>query len=154
MTLVTLAFKYQLTINLLLMKKILKMMKKQKPFLIKYGWSNNPATRAESSSGGAFYEIAKQFIKNGGVVYGAHLFGSDNLSHIRVDNINDLELLQGSKYIQSNIGSCLKQILVDIKSGIKVLFCGTPCQVASVRTIIQSDLLFCNIFLLFCNFQL
>jgi coenzyme F420-reducing hydrogenase beta subunit len=115
---------------------------REKPFLIKYGWSNNPATRAKSSSGGAFYEIAKQFIKNGGVVYGARLFGSDNLSHIRVDNINDLELLQGSKYIQSNIGSCLKQILVDIKSGIRVLFCGTPCQVASVRTIIQSDLLF------------
>lgn len=98
-----------------------------------YGWSKDEKIRKSSSSGGAFYEIAKKFIENGGVVYGAYLKKPINLKHARIASIENLYKLQGSKYIQSDISNTFKEIKKDLDNGYSVLFSGTPCQVAAIK---------------------
>ena len=58
--------------------------------------------RLESSSGGIFTLLAYEVLNNNGVVYGAAFDQSFEVRHIRVDNVNDLPKLRGSKYAQSN----------------------------------------------------
>ena len=54
------------------------------------------------------------------------------LQHIRINTIEELPKLQGSKYVQSTIFDALPCIKKDLESGKKVLFSGTPCQVDSL----------------------
>ena len=83
----------------------------------------------QSSSGGIFGEIASMVIRNGGVVCGAAFSDHECVAHIIIDNPGDLRLLQGSKYLQSNVGDSFRQIKQYLDQGRLVLFTGTPCQV-------------------------
>lgn len=61
-----------------------------------------------SASGGIFAEVAACFLESKGVVYGCSMEineGRLNPQHIRIEAAADLYKLQGSKYVQSNIGS-------------------------------------------------
>jgi len=88
--------------------------------------------RRESSAGGVFTQLAEQVIAEGGVVYGAAFDTSWNVTHCRVDNITDLSKLRGSKYVFSNFASAISDAVNDLNDGHKVLFSGTPCQVAAM----------------------
>lgn len=89
--------------------------------------------RLESSSGGLFTALASEILAEDGVVYGA-AFGEDwKVEHIRVDNEADLKRLRGSKYVYSDFASSIAEALKDLEAGRKVLFTGTPCQVAAMR---------------------
>ena len=103
-----------------------------------YGWSKDKKIRNSSSSGGAFYSIAKSFIESGGVVAGASLIDPYNVKHIIVETIDDLALLQKSKYIQSDISDFYHDVLFYLKSNKKVLLCGTPCQIAAAKVILKN----------------
>lgn len=92
-------------------------------------YSQNDNVRISSSSGGLFYTVAKHIIENGGIVYGAALDENLYLSHKGVDSLEDLYLLQGSKYLQSDIKLCFREIKKHLSENRPVLFCGTPCQV-------------------------
>lgn len=89
-----------------------------------------------SASGGVFSEIALSFLKNNGVVYGA-TFKKDKkgctVYHERIDSPDKLYLLQGSKYIQSNIMNSYENVKNDLRAGKNVLFSGTPCQVDALK---------------------
>lgn len=85
-----------------------------------------------TTSGGAAQVLSKFIIENNGVVYGCAALPGVQVKHIRVDNISDLELLKGSKYVQSNILDIFPLVKKDIQSGVKVLFIGVPCQVAAI----------------------
>lgn len=92
----------------------------------------------KSASGGAFSALAESVLREGGIVYGAAM-ARDNSAilkvvHIRVDNINDLTMLQGSKYLQSDMSDIYSDLQRDLKQGKVVLFSGTPCQNAAVRS--------------------
>ena len=84
------------------------------------------------SSGGVATVISRYIISTGGVVYGCSAKDIRNVHHIRVDNEDGLEELKGSKYIQSVIGGIFAQVKQDLLSNRKVLFIGTPCQVAGL----------------------
>ncbi len=92
-------------------------------------YSKNDNIRISSSSGGLFYTVAKYIIENGGIVYGAAFDENLYLSHNGVDSVEDLYLLQGSKYIQSDTRLCFREIKKHLVANRPVLFCGTPCQV-------------------------
>ncbi len=85
--------------------------------------------RSASSSGGIFTLLAEKIIGRGGVVFGA-AFSHDyrNVNHIAVDKKEDLYLLRGSKYLQSNIGDIYKDVRTYLENKKEVLFSGTPCQ--------------------------
>ena len=91
---------------------------------------------AQSQSGGAFSAIAVQVLNDGGVVYGAAFDQSHLVRHIRVDSVEGLSALRGSKYVQSEVSDIFRQVRSDLRSGTKVLFCGTPCQVAGLKSYI------------------
>lgn len=95
-----------------------------------YAFKAEDDLRRESASGGAFAAIAKSILLEHGVVYGASIDNLFRVKHIRVDSIDDLSKLQGSKYVQSNLENVFRQMTTDLRSGKVVLFSGTPCQVA------------------------
>ena len=93
------------------------------------------ATLKKSASGGVAHEIAKAMIESGGIVYGA-AWDADNqwVEHCRANSQEELIAFQGSKYVQSIISQeTYKSIKRDLKNNI-VLFIGTPCEVAAVRS--------------------
>lgn len=103
---------------------------------IKYvysAWNKNYAIKKSSTSGGIFYELSKSIIEEGGIVAGVAWNSDFFPQHIVIDNISDISLLQGSKYSQSNTGMIYKTIKENLITGRKVLFSGTPCQVAALK---------------------
>ena len=96
----------------------------------------------KSASGGIFSGIAREFLKNGGIVYGVtqeYRNGNINIFHTRADCVEKLESLQGSKYVQSRMLNIYKEIKDDVKNNRMVLFSGTPCQVAAVKKFFERD---------------
>ena len=100
--------------------------------------NQNENIRLRSSSGGIFTLIAEEILNQGGVVFGA-AFDDDfkSVHHIFVDNTDDLEKLQGSKYVQSKIGDTYKQAEDYLEGGRKVLFTGTPCQIGGLYSYLK-----------------
>ncbi len=98
-------------------------------------WSKDDRLRERSSSGGLATEISRSFIQSGGVVYGAAFVKPFTFQHIRCSNVEDLLKIQGSKYVQSDTRQIYNQVKNDFSKGIKVLFIGTPCQVAAIKRV-------------------
>ena len=88
------------------------------------------------------FAIHLQILSGGGIswsVYGAKFDTGFRVIHSRATTLDECFLFCGSKYVQSDMGSCFEQIANDIKSGYYVLFTGTPCQVAAVNTFIMKN---------------
>lgn len=103
------------------------------------------SSRTRSSSGGVFYTLAKYVIEEKrGWVFGAAFADHFQLQHIGVNNIQDVEKLRGSKYLQSKMGDTFLQIKRLLTDGVFVLFVGTPCQVAGLRAFLRKP--FDNLF--------
>lgn len=107
------------------------------------GFSNHEAVRYESSSGGVFTEIASYILKNKGAVFGAAWGENLSLSHICVEEESDLWKLRSSKYVQSNLENTYGEIKNLLKiPGKKILFSGTPCQVAAIKSTFNCENLY------------
>ncbi len=103
--------------------------------------------RAAGSSGNAFGVFANQCLATGnGVVYGSamdpDLYGASCKSTDEVP----LSALQKSKYFESRMEDAIRRVQKDVRAGRDVLFCGTPCQAAAVRSVLGSpeNLLLCD----------
>ena len=101
--------------------------------------NKNEKIRSTSSSGGVFYELANQFIQKGGVVYGCALEKNMVARHVCVEDIENLEKLKSSKYVQSDMGNVMSEIKKKLLTGQKVLFSGTPCQTAGLRNYLGKE---------------
>lgn len=95
--------------------------------------------RQRGSSGGMFELLATEFLKNGGVVYGAVCDKNLKVHHERAANTDELLPLLKSKYVQSDITEIYEPIANDIRSGKQVLFSGTPCQCMAIRNFLKDD---------------
>lgn len=95
--------------------------------------------RKKSSSGGVFACLARQTIKQGGSVFGVLLDQDLTVRHAEIRDLKDLDLLRGSKYVQSEVGLSFQQVRQRLQEGKKVLFSGTPCQVAGLKNYLQKD---------------
>lgn len=109
------------------------------PLLSYAAWNKNVAIRYKSSSGGLFTVIAETILDRGGVVYGASWENGLQLTHIGVEDRTGLEKLRGSKYLQSDMGTCYLEIRNHLRNNRWVCFCGTPCQVAALRLFLRND---------------
>lgn len=108
----------------------------RKPVTAYAGWDKNNEEYVTSTSGGAASAFSRWMINQGGIVYGCSMSGIE-ARHIRVDDVIDVYKLKGSKYVQSTIGDCYRQALYDLHQGRKVLFVGTPCQVAALKSLVS-----------------
>lgn len=98
--------------------------------------SRDEEARRKSSSGGVFYELASKILSEGGYVCGAVFDEHFHVKHIVSNTQKDLYRMMGSKYAQSDMGMCFRQIKTLLDEGKNVLFTGCPCQVAGLRTYI------------------
>ncbi|MGN0181274.1 MAG: Coenzyme F420 hydrogenase/dehydrogenase, beta subunit C-terminal domain [Candidatus Ornithomonoglobus sp.] len=97
---------------------------------------------SKSASGGIFAGMARAALDQGGVVFGAALVyenGRLNPKHIGINNETELYKLQGSKYVQSSIGSTYKEAKQFLDEGRKVIFSGTPCQISGLNSFLKKQ---------------
>ena len=92
--------------------------------------------RMKSSSGGVFTLLAEEILDQGGLVCGAAFDDDFRLSHVVIDSKDKLEPLKNSKYAQCSVDYTYRKIKTALDSGRKVLFTGTPCQVAGIKSYI------------------
>lgn len=95
--------------------------------------------RKESSSGGIFTEIAKYVLLNNGVVFGAAYSNNWHVEHIEVKEVGNLNKLRGAKYSESRLGNTYDRIKKYLNKDILVLFSGTPCQAAGLKSFLKRD---------------
>ncbi len=95
------------------------------------------SNRNTGSSGGVFFELAKKFIAEGGIVYGAAFNEHLKLVHIKAKNNFELLKLCKSKYLHSDMTGVYAEISKLLKNNIKIMFVGTPCQVSAVKNMFQ-----------------
>lgn len=99
------------------------------------GWNTDDEMRMVSSSGGAFPAIASEVLAAGGIVYGA-VFARDTKRIVHRSSKNvAMRDLQGSKYVQSDLGNTFRDVIQDLNYGKTVLFVGTPCQVNGLKNL-------------------
>ena len=92
-----------------------------------------------SASGGASSVLVNSVLNKNGIVYGCVQRNYKHISHERIDKIKDAHLLKGSKYVQSDIGYIYRDVKEDLKTGKTVLFTGTPCQIAGLKSYLKKD---------------
>lgn len=102
-------------------------------------WSNNPETRYTSTSGGAFSELALSVVRRNGVVCGAAYDRNNLVEHLIIDGEKGIERVRQSKYVQSDTRDVYCRIRDLLLAGRPVLFCGTPCQVAALKSFLGKE---------------
>ena len=102
-------------------------------------WSKDANNRFCSTSGGIFTELANSIIANGGLVSGARYNSQMLVEHCLINNVKDIEQIRQSKYLSSSPGLIFKTIREDLSLGKKVLFCGSPCQVAGLKSFLKKN---------------
>lgn len=103
-----------------------------------YAVKNNDVNiRLKSSSGGVFHLFSESVYNEGGVVYGAIIDKEQNIVHYRSDDIKEIDVFKGSKYTQSKLNDTFKQVKKDLESNKKVLYSGTPCQIAAIKNYLK-----------------
>lgn len=106
------------------------------------GFNYDDNEKLKSSSGAIFSLLADYVLDNNGIVIGAAFDKDNKLKHVAVESKKDLDKLKGSKYLQSDLNNIFTYIKENIKDR-KILFVGTPCQVAGVKAIINNKNLLC-----------
>lgn len=93
----------------------------------------------KSSSGGAFWAMAQVVIDHHGVVFGAAYTKEFSIVHVKAENYEDLRKMQGSKYVQSDTADTYAECKKELDAGRWVLYTGTPCQIAGLRSYLSKD---------------
>jgi coenzyme F420-reducing hydrogenase beta subunit len=96
-------------------------------------WSLDDDVRQISSSGGVFGQLAHNVLRDGGVVVGV-AFDGKKAFHTVIDKVEDLHRVQDTKYVQSHAHGAYRATLQNLRVGKKVIFSGTPCQVAACKS--------------------
>ena len=101
------------------------------------GYIKDEKVREESTSGGAFSAIAEIWCDTNYVIFGAETKGLD-VFHGYIQDKVALNRFRKSKYAQSQIGDSYKQTKKFLEEGKKVLFSGTPCQIAGLKSFLKN----------------
>lgn len=102
--------------------------------------TSNKEELKKSQSGAAFLLFSDLILLQGGVIYGAIFDKGFQVIHSRASSKEEREKMRMSKYVQSDMRNIYISIKNDLKLGLKVLFTGTPCQVAGIRSFIGEKL--------------
>ena len=98
-----------------------------------------PQYEPSSSSGGVFSALAENILSDSGVVFGSAFDDELKLRHVKINDNAMLGKLRGSKYVQSDMTGVYQQVQDELTEGRKVLFSGTPCQVAGLKSFLGKE---------------
>jgi len=103
-------------------------------------WTKDREALREASSGGIFYELAKHFIKIGGLVCGVTMEGTAPPKFFMADKLEDVEKMRGSKYLWANPIRMYELIAYNIEKEMDhpILFVGLPCQVIGLKRYLKN----------------
>lgn len=91
-----------------------------------------------SASGGAFSEICQVWGDDNSIFSGA-MWDQLRVRHTCIEGVDNILPLCKSKYIASAVDHTFTEIKTCLDSGKRVLFCGTPCQVAGLKAFLKKD---------------
>lgn len=92
----------------------------------------------KAASGGIFGTLAKAFLNQVNAFVCGAAFIDGKVKHIIVSKVEEIALLQNSKYVQSDLGQVFPIIKELLEHDSNVLFCGTPCQVDGLYAFLGS----------------
>lgn len=95
-------------------------------------WKDKETVKA-SASGGFATVLSRFILLSDGVIYGCCEENFETIGHIRIEKLEELWKLKNSKYVHSNIRLTYREAREDLRKGKKVLFTGTPCQIAGLK---------------------
>ncbi|WP_035774876.1 Coenzyme F420 hydrogenase/dehydrogenase, beta subunit C-terminal domain [Butyrivibrio sp. VCB2006] len=127
-------------INCNLCKKtcpVLHNVNKDDAYLNSYIAISNKPNRIASSSGGLFFLFAEKIIGEGGAVFGAAFDDNWQVHHICIESMDEIDTLMRSKYVQSSTNNTYRQVRKLLGAGRKVLYTGTPCQIAGLKSFLK-----------------
>ncbi len=104
-----------------------------------FGWHKDPEIRAKSSSGGAFTAIVEAFLDDNGVVFGASYNDDFTYVHHIMADKKTYHTLRKSKYVFSDPEDSYLKVRQTLLGGQKVIFTGTPCQIAGLKAFLKKD---------------
>lgn len=93
----------------------------------------------KSSSGGAFTGIVNAFCDKNYVIFGVEFNDKNKAVHTYVENKDEIGKYRKSKYVQSDVGDSYIYAKKFLEDGKKVLFTGTPCQIAGLKNYLKKD---------------
>lgn len=103
-------------------------------------WIDDKEKRKICASGGIGTCMSEYVIKHGGVVFGSKYDAEMTPIMTCTEKIEELENFKGSRYVQSLVGNdTYKKVRTFLRNGRLVLFVGTPCQVAGLKTFLRKD---------------
>lgn len=92
-----------------------------------------------TASGGVASTIGKLILEEKGVYIGCCGTDYKNVHHICIEQVKDLNKLMNSKYVQSRVGSIFLLCKSYLEQKKLVLFSGTPCQIAGLKSFLKKD---------------
>ena len=102
------------------------------------GYAKENKYKENSSSGGIFPIIAEKILDSNGIVIGATFDENNKLIHQAITKKDELIKLKGSKYLQSSLNNIFQFIKENIEEK-RILFVGTPCQVAGLKSFLRKE---------------
>ena len=103
-------------------------------------WITDKEKRRICASGGIGTTMSEYVIRNGGVVFGSRY--NESLVPIMTftERLEELEHFKGSRYVQSLVGNdTYKQVKNFLLDDRQVLFIGTPCQIAGLKSFLRKE---------------
>ena len=105
----------------------------REPLKVYAAINKDEKVRLKSSSGGIFYLLAEKTIDEGGVVFGARFDEQWQVVMGYAETIEGVKAFMGSKYVQARMSTAYADAKRFLTEGRKVLFSGTPCQIAGLH---------------------
>ena len=118
---------------------VLNQANKHEPLGIYAAKNVNENDLLSSSSGGLFISLANKTICDGGVVFGAKFNSDWDVVHDYTETQEGIRAFMGSKYVQSRIGNAYNKAKEFLEASRPVLFSGTSCQIAGLKTFLGKD---------------
>lgn len=104
-----------------------------------YGVTAQDELRNISSSGGCFPVFAHKALKEGYYIVGAVMEDDWHVRHIISKDDSDVRKMFESKYSESRLENIYEKTKEKLENGEKILFSGTPCQIAGLHTYLGRD---------------
>lgn len=108
-------------------------------YAAQYNGSASEQVLSRCASGGVYTALAEYILGQGGVTVGAGFDDALEVRHIIISERQQFLTHSGSKYVQSQIDNIYMKTKEILELGEKVLFSGTPCQVAGLKYFLGKD---------------